>query len=63
MRLAQRANRGFVGQDLTLLAELLGARQSRQEIEALMKTTGLDQQLKTLGYWPEWQSGARGRHP
>ena len=42
---------------------LLGARQSRQEIEALMKTTGLEQQLKTLGYWPEWQSGARGRHP
>ena len=39
------------------------SRQSRAEIEALMKETGLDQQLKTLGMWDDWQSGARGRQP
>jgi hypothetical protein len=41
----------------------LGPRQSRSEIEALMQRTGLDKQLKELGYWPDWQSGARGRYP
>jgi carboxypeptidase Q len=41
----------------------IGPRQTRTEIEALMRRTGLDKQLQDLGYWPEWQSGARGRHP
>jgi len=44
-------------------AEPVGKRQSRAEIEALMKETRLDQQLKTLGMWADWQSGARGRQP
>ena len=39
----------------------LGPRQSRQEIDALLKRTGLDRDLKALGYWPAWESGARGR--
>jgi carboxypeptidase Q len=43
--------------------EPLGKRLSRSEIEAQMKETGLDQQMKTLGYWDAWQSGARGRKP
>lgn len=43
--------------------EPLGKRLSRAEIEMQMKETGLDQQLKTLGYWEAWQSGARGRKP
>ena len=43
--------------------EPIGKRQSRAEIETLMKETGLDQQMKTLGYWDAWQSGARGRQP
>jgi hypothetical protein len=43
--------------------EPIGKRQSRSEIDALMKETGLDQQLKTLGMWNDWQSGARGRQP
>ena len=43
--------------------EPLGKRLTRAEIEALMKETGLDQQMKTLGYWDAWQSGARGRQP
>jgi len=43
--------------------EPLGKRLSRSEIEAQMKETGLDQQMKALGYWEAWQSGARGRKP
>jgi Zn-dependent M28 family amino/carboxypeptidase len=44
-------------------AEPFGKRLTRAEIEAQIKDTGLDQQLKTLGYWDAWQSGARGRKP
>jgi carboxypeptidase Q len=43
--------------------EPIGKRQTRAEIETLMKDTGLDEQMKTLGYWDSWQSGARGRQP
>lgn len=43
--------------------EPLGKRLTRSEIEGQMKETGLDQQMKTLGYWDAWQSGARGRKP
>jgi len=43
--------------------EPLGKRLTRSEIETQMKETGLDQQMKTLGYWDAWQSGARGRKP
>lgn len=44
-------------------SEPLGRRLRRAEIEAQMKETGLDQQMKALGYWDSWQSGARGRKP
>jgi len=43
--------------------EPLGKRLSRPELDVLVKETGLDQQLKLLGYWDAWQSGARGRKP
>jgi carboxypeptidase Q len=43
--------------------EPLGKRLSRAELDVLVKETGLDQQMKTLGYWDAWQSGARGRKP
>jgi carboxypeptidase Q len=43
--------------------EPLGKRLSRAELDVLLKETGLDQQMKTLGYWDAWQSGARGRKP
>jgi carboxypeptidase Q len=42
-------------------AEPLGKRLSRAELDVLVRETGLDQQLKLLGYWDAWQSGARGR--
>jgi carboxypeptidase Q len=43
--------------------EPLGKRLSRAELDVLVKETGLDQQLKLLGYWSAWQSGTRGRKP
>ena len=39
----------------------IGTRQTRAEIEALMKETGLDQELKDEGLWKIWESGERGR--
>jgi carboxypeptidase Q len=44
-------------------AEPLGKRLTRAELDVLVKETGLAQQLKLLGYWDAWQSGARGRKP
>jgi len=44
-------------------AEPIGKRLSRAEIEQLMRDTGLDEQMKTLGYWDSWESGKRGRQP
>jgi len=44
-------------------AEPLGPRQSRAEIGSLLKTSGLEQQMKTAGLWPLWESGERGRMP
>jgi carboxypeptidase Q len=43
--------------------ERLGPRQSRAEIEALIKESGFDQQMRGFGFWPLWESGARGRAP
>src|SRR6201984_764437 len=43
--------------------EPIGKRLSRPELDILVKETGLDEQMKTLGYWKQWQSGARGREP
>jgi len=43
--------------------EPLGKRLSRAELDTLVKETGLDEQMKALGYWEQWQSGARGRKP
>lgn len=43
--------------------EPIGKRLSRAELDALVKETSLDLQMKTLGYWDAWQSGARGRKP
>lgn len=43
--------------------EPLGKRLSRAELDVLLKETGLDRQIKILGYWDAWQSGARGRRP
>ena len=44
-------------------AEPIGKRLTRTELDALVKRTGLDDQMKALGYWEQWQSGARGHRP
>ena len=44
-------------------AEPIGKRLTRAELDTLVKETGLDQQMKLLGYWEAWQSGTRGRKP
>jgi carboxypeptidase Q len=44
-------------------SEPLGKRLTRAELDTLVKETGLDQQMKALGYWDAWQTGARGRKP
>ena len=43
--------------------ERLGPRQSRQEVEQLLRETGLNQQLQLLELWEEWEQGKRGRQP
>jgi Zn-dependent M28 family amino/carboxypeptidase len=42
-------------------AEPLGKRYSRAEMESLMKESGLDQQMKAMGFWESWETGSRGR--
>jgi len=44
-------------------AEPIGQRQTRAEIATMAKETGLEQQMKLLGYWEQWQNGTRGRKP
>jgi carboxypeptidase Q len=41
----------------------LGKRLSRAELETLMKESGLDQQMKSMGFWHDWEQGIRGRQP
>lgn len=43
--------------------ERIGARQSRAEIERLLRETGLGEEMKEAGFWPLWQSSERGREP
>ncbi len=38
-------------------------RQSRPEIEQLLKDTKLDEQMKAAGIWTAWERGERGRQP
>jgi carboxypeptidase Q len=41
----------------------IGPRLTRSEVEALLRRTGLDQQMKRFGFWPLWERGERGRQP
>lgn len=36
-------------------------RQSRAQVQQLLQDTGLDRRMQIEGFWPEWQSGERGR--
>lgn len=43
--------------------ERIGPRQTRVQIEQLLKQTGLDRQMRLTGFWPLWEKGDRGREP
>jgi len=43
--------------------ERIGSRQSRAQIEELLKQTGLDKEMKDAGFWPLWEKSERGREP
>lgn len=38
-------------------------RQSRAEVEAFMRATGLERQMRAMSVWEEWTAGTRGRPP
>lgn len=42
-------------------SEPIARRQSRAEIEQLLKDTGLSERMKNGGLWPAWEGGERGR--
>jgi carboxypeptidase Q len=41
----------------------IGPRQSRAEIEKLLRDTGLDKEMQQAGFWPLWEQSVRGREP
>jgi hypothetical protein len=41
----------------------IGRRQTRAEVEQVLKETGLEESLKSEGAWPAWEKGERGRQP
>ncbi|MBI1356790.1 MAG: M28 family peptidase [Acidobacteria bacterium] len=45
------------------LEERFGPRLDRQGVEQLLDRTQLDEQMRFLHFWDQWQSGARGRAP
>jgi hypothetical protein len=44
-------------------AARIGRRQTRAEVEQLLKDSGLEETLKTEGAWTAWEKGERGRQP
>jgi carboxypeptidase Q len=43
--------------------ERIGPRQSRAQVEQLLKDTGLEKGMRDQSMWPLWQKGARGHQP
>jgi carboxypeptidase Q len=41
----------------------IGHRQSRAEIEQLLRDTGLGKEMQEAGFWPLWETSQRGRQP
>jgi carboxypeptidase Q len=41
----------------------IGPRQSRAQVEQLLKDTSLEKDMQDQSLWPLWQKGARGRQP
>ncbi len=49
---------GIANRDLPL-----GKRQSRAEVEALLRDTGFEKMMRDFGMWTQWSRGERGRLP
>jgi len=45
------------------LPQRIAPRQSRAEVEKLLRDTGLADEMKTEGLWSQWEAGERGRQP
>jgi len=43
--------------------ERIGPRQTRAQIEDLLKQTALDKEMRLWGLWSSWENGDRGRQP
>jgi carboxypeptidase Q len=41
----------------------IGRRQSRAEIEQLLRDSSLDKEMQEAGFWPLWEKSVRGREP
>jgi carboxypeptidase Q len=41
----------------------IGPRQSRAQIEQLLRDTALDKDMQEAGFWPLWEKSVRGRQP
>jgi hypothetical protein len=46
---------------LAEIPERAAPRQSKAQIDKLIKDTKLDEQMKVFGQWADWQAGRRGR--
>jgi carboxypeptidase Q len=44
-------------------AQRFAPRQTRLQIRELLSESGLEEQMKLEGFWPDWQNGKRGRQP
>lgn len=45
------------------MPDRLGPRQTRPQVERLMKETGMEKHMKSMGLWQMWADGKRGRQP
>jgi hypothetical protein len=43
--------------------EVAAPHQTRAEVERLLRRARLDEQMKTLGQWDDWEAGRRGANP
>lgn len=53
---------GVLAYDFAQMEQKL-PRQSRAQVEELIRTTDLGKQMKTFNVWEDWASGKRGRQP
>jgi carboxypeptidase Q len=60
-----RKNAAIIGAMTLRFAEMpvTWTRQTRAQVDQLIKTTDLEQQMRTFGVWKDYESGTRGRVP